>query len=352
MTWTCSVFLPMKPPSLIRFLFLTLALTGCTSGSNLTWPASDGSSDPDGWWVGNTTTGARIVGSGSWKNRFWLDFEGATVTAETSFIVARSASQEVIPAFSPSDLGAGVAAEDRTTLLSTILQLVQDRFTGLDAEFFLTQPTDPYHRVHIGGTNFTGRANVIGVSPLDLGNLSGTDTLFVFAQEFQSSTGTTGIELIANTISHEIGHAAGARHIDNDEALLNPIARLTANSFDKEGTLSAGGGSENSKNVLSGTLGVANAASPDSLPDISTFSMVTSGDFATLSVLEPTNVLANPSLNLRAFTYQWQFQGETASGHTVRLDFTGLDRNQPVTLTIQSPDGTKSKTVQISIRSG
>lgn len=340
----------MIQPVLV-FLIL-LFVSGCAKFEGIPWPTQDMSDDGDSMWKSIDLGGKLIVGTGSWQNRIWLDFEGATVTSTQSFIVERFVgAQAVIPAFETSDVGTSFASQDRTTLINQTLLAVTQEFEGLDVSFSLTQPTEPFSRVHIGGNNFTGTANVAGIAPLDIGNLRGTDVMFVFSDELSRFDNLT---LLVNDISHEVSHALGARHIDTATAMLNPILPQVSGVLNLLGNVTPGGGQENSFDVLRTNLGTASTSDeiPSTVPMLASLNIASQGSFANLSVYSPANVAANPNHNLNDFLYTWTFKGETASGPTVLVNFTGVTEGREVAITVEHPENGSKQSFTFPIGDG
>src|SRR5690606_6721405 len=92
-----------------------------------------------------------------------------------------------------------------------------------------------YTTVYVGGGNFTPVNQLLGVSPLDIDNFSTNDILFVFSRELRPQTGTGALDMLINSITHELNHSFGARHIDSERANLNPEIYPYTRLFDIEG---------------------------------------------------------------------------------------------------------------------
>ena len=203
----------------------------------------------------------------------------------------------------------------------------------------LTEPEPPYSVAHIGGTNFTGRPSTLGVAPLDIMNFSGEDISFIFPQEFSDSDGRNNLVLLAQTITHELAHSLGNRHIDNGDAIMNPIIKLDAKFLDREGAVVDGDGTENSRDILVMNVGNAESGLSDELPKIVDIAMVSEGRSAQLSVFSVANFAANgTAINLSEYDYTWEFNGRTAVGPTIRL-FVSNEDFLPIKLSVESDSG-------------
>lgn len=310
-------------PTLVRRLLMIPILFGvafCTSASDTTavrWPSRDMISDGDGAWYG---MGTGYNGSGTWKSRFWINFEGATVTNSESFIVRDAGRSSLsIPAFNPGDLGARFNSSNRAQMIQEITDWVRADFIDLQIEITLTRPTSgEYHTIHVGGANFTSKARVVGISPLDIANFRPNDRLFAFPVEFQSSDRDANPKLLANVISHEMGHAMGARHIQNESAILNPYVLLGTDQLNAEGQLVGTDGRENSYLLLTRTLGLKTVAAKASLesPTLNTLSIYSEGNMAMLSVFHTEN-----TGDLSEFKFVWYIGSQILEGPSIAAYF-------------------------------
>lgn len=323
----------LKPSTLniSALLFCMLCLSNCaapdeeTSAPNIIrvpWPANDRVSRADSEVPPFELSNSNLLGSGRFNSVFWLDFEGATVESRQSFIVAKANQDRVqIPAFAAEDIG----SEDSIgSLKEEILEGLIALFPDVDIRLTTIQPRSrPFSRVHIGGRNFTGKSRVLGVAPLDLGNLSGNDVLFVFSQELSGHSPQEAKPLLIQVIAHEIAHALGARHIENIQAIMRPSASLSANTFDVSGpVVDTPEQIEHSLDVLINSAGsLSRNRSNLGLPNIVNLAAYSTGDVVQYSVISGENMLANPGLNLADFHYEWTFEDTITEGQSVLMTF-------------------------------
>ena len=149
----------------------------------------------------------------------WLNFEG------TNNLTHGEATWNM-PAFQPTDLGYADNS-NRATVISDLVSAVQTHYAGLDMTVTATQPTSgDYTTVHIGGNDNalnSGGGTLFGqADDVDIGNRTKVDDAVVFSQEFGSFYGVGMSEAasvvrdrLAITITHELAHNLGLRHVDN-----------------------------------------------------------------------------------------------------------------------------------------
>jgi len=290
-----------------------------------------------------------FVGSGRFNSIFWLDFEGATVTADESFIVKNAGlKQVVIPPFTSADIG---SKEDRESLKLAIVQNLVPLFPDVDIKLTTTKPiANVFNRVHIGGSNFTGRPRVVGIAPLDLGNRTGNDILFIYSKDLLDQGNLATIKTkLTHVIAHEIAHSLGARHIDNGKALMKTSVAVDADSFNQSGALiDAPKETENSLQVLLNSAGSRNAAFAEkALPNIVDLAAFSSGAVIQYTVISRENFIANPGINLNGFRYVWKFEGQETEGTSVLMNFKDKD-DHILDLTVFDDAG-KSRIFQFSV---
>jgi hypothetical protein len=331
---------------------LTLFLLSCSPTDNVSkvnnrqsqvfWPEKDMTDKNGDSWMPDFDVGdKKIAGSGKWTNRFYLNFDGQSVTAQNSFIVNNAGKVSVdIPAFSSADLGTAVSTQNRADVIKIVSDLIISIFAGIDVAFFLETPEPPFSTLIIGGKNFTGQDNVLGVAPLDIANFSADDILYAFSKEFSSSSDSSSIILLAHTAAHEIAHSLGARHIDDDKALLNPIVGPQSDDLNKTAkVVGEEFSSENSLAVLEMNVGNEedNMKTSD-LPEIKNIAIESQGTTAQFSVFALENFKANPGVNLAVFTYKWEIFGFKAEGPSLRVRFESSDLVE-LNLTVENEDG-------------
>lgn len=281
-----------------------------------------------------------FIGSGRFNSIFWLDFEGATVTANESFIVRNAGlNQVVIPPFAASDIG---SKEDRESLKLFLVQNLIPLFPDVDIKLTTTKPiADVYNRVHIGGSNFTGRSRVVGIAPLDIGNRVGNDTLFIYSRDLKDQGSVQDIKTkLVHVIAHEMAHSLGARHIDNSRALMKTTVALDADSFNQSGpVVGEEKETENSLQVLLNSAGSRSAQFAEkALPNIVDLGAVSQGGVIQYTVITRSNFVANPGINLNGFRYFWTFEGKQTEGTSVLMTFQDKD-DHLLTLTVMDDEG-------------
>lgn len=236
----------------------------------------------------------------------YLNFEGGT----TSLIAAGSSM--TLPAFQPADIGSAVA---RATLIEQIRSDVQAKYAGFDVSFVTTQPASgDYATMIIGGNNdnvvtlntnpaLGAVANPLLVKNLgtsttvraiknlgatgvlfgqaqavDIGNTNVNDTGVIFSgvfNNFYTSLGDPVSEIekrLVVTISHELGHDLGLRHVTNafngnpgstgSNIMAQNSPRSTATTFEDASralaeTWADGNTAQNDKTYLDSVLGTA-----------------------------------------------------------------------------------------------
>lgn len=315
----------------------------------VSWPSSDRVGIRDAELPPFDLEEESFVGSGRFNSVFWLDFEGATVSARDSFIVRNSGRNEVtIPPFSPADIN---SPEQRADLKRGIIQALAPLFPDVDIRLTLTRPSfGTFSRVHIGGDNFTGRPGVLGIAPLDFGNRVGNDILFVYSKVLQNiSSEESGKIELTHAIAHEIAHSLGARHINNEGALMKTSIAVDADSFNLSGpVVDAPAESENSLLVLLRNAGSRSAALAEGgLPTLVNLDAFASGDVIQYTVFSRENMLQNPGLSLNKFRYDWEFEGKEAEGTSVLMTFD--DRTDHLLKLTISDDKGASRSFQFSV---
>jgi hypothetical protein len=305
----------------------TPASKGPKTIKGVTWPKSDMSTHGDDNAVQNIDMGDRkIIGSRKWKNLVWLNFDGAAVSKTDSFIVADEKLDTVtIPPFVGEDVGSQIPAEELTSLIT---EQVRSIYTGIDVQFVTERPVtnEPVTIIHIGGKSFIPRPGIVGRAPMDFDNFNGSDVGFVFSQEFRGKIDGEAVTLLSQVIAHETAHALGARHIENEKAIMFPNATILANSFDEEGPISGikdPAPIERSLDVLLKNAGAAaEQESVKSLPKIVNLSTRSKGNIGQFSVFDLKNIEANPRHRLGDFEYSWSYRDlEPVLGPSIRIAF-------------------------------
>ena len=330
--------------SLHRFLYLAIfavaASCESSSTSNLAanrigWPDRDIQPSEDNALVPERDS--PFQDKGVWNSRFWLNFDGAVVNASDSFIIANAnVASATIPAFAPSDID---SQDNRAELIAKVKELVAAVFTGVSVELVVDKPeAGTYSTVHIGGSNLTGRPNVLGVAPLDIMNLNSDDILYVFSSDISGATpGKAKLNLV-HTIAHEIAHSLGARHIDNEQAIMSPSVSQTANTLNVEGIVVGDSVLEHSLELLQQNAGSLADKTADTLvlPELIDLEIQAVGATAFYSIFSQQNLLANAGLPLASYNYVWQVDNFEGTGTAVRLRYRDEEERR-LRLTVTSP---------------
>ena len=156
----------------------------------------------------------------------YLNFDGVTVTKAGADDPKKNMSwihdfdTVDIPPFKAEDFIRAPLAS-RQDVIDAIVGLVRYHYALLNVLVTTERPPDDvnYQMMIVGGSASLITSNpggMVGVSPMDCGNLSNSDVSFTFSEDLSS------IEDIATTVAHEAGHSFGLAHVDNQSAIMNP----------------------------------------------------------------------------------------------------------------------------------
>ncbi|MFN4218189.1 MAG: CARDB domain-containing protein [Candidatus Bipolaricaulia bacterium] len=117
-----------------------------------------------------------------------------------------------------------------TVFIPAIRRQMERDYEGVNVRFYLRQPTGIFSTVFFSPEN---RIPILGLAPLDFGNLRKDDRGFVFVGSFHVNRGLRLAPpellaiLFAKVASHELGHMLGLNHnpdggIMNAQAEINP----------------------------------------------------------------------------------------------------------------------------------
>jgi predicted Zn-dependent protease len=167
----------------------------------------------------------------------YLDFGGGSISN-----VAGPATVLTQPAFTAADVN---STDTTANVVTQLVNGVKSLYSQYDISFVTTQPTSgDYMHVLIGGDDnsvvtmlnpldsakFNGLTTSISTylsapglygkgSSVDVGNLNRNDQASIFSKEFgtsySSEDSATIIQRLTVTISHEVGHDLGLRHVTN-----------------------------------------------------------------------------------------------------------------------------------------
>jgi hypothetical protein len=305
-------------------------------------------SEPDSTIEKIDMKGKVIIGSEKWPNIFWLNFEGTQLNASQSFIIKDARLTELtVPPFAASDVSSSQSAAE---LKETVLQQVKELFLGVHVRIQTDKPsdTDLFSSVHIGGSNFTGQEKLLGIAPLDLDNFNARDQIFVFSKDLNLEIEGEAIALLSQVIAHEIAHALGLRHIENENAVMNPSVLFSTNGFDEEGTYTDGSGKENSLEVLKRNVGAGDLTKPaTSIPKIRNLAAKNQGNIGQFSVFDIRNMTQNPNHKLGDFNYTWFYKEfPPVQGPSVRIAFNG---SASEVLKLEVSNGTEKETFLFTV---
>jgi len=172
------------------------------------------------------------------RERVWLNFDGMDV--EDLFGWGTSTN---LPAFETSDIR---STDSLVDTIDAVLARVQTKFSDYAIEFVIDQPADgDYTTAVIGGSDDTvtrlepivqtlkdlppsstigdyfGETSILGMADsVDTGNIDKNNLCVVLSGNF-ADYGGNALTYLANTISHQVGHTLGMRHVDDDLDIMD-----------------------------------------------------------------------------------------------------------------------------------
>jgi len=172
------------------------------------------------------------------RQRVWLNFDGMDV--EDLFGWGTSTN---LPAFQTSDIR---STDNLADTIDAVLARVQTKFSEYAIEFVIDQPAGgEYTTAVIGGSDDTvtrlepivqtlkdlppnstlgdyfGDAAILGMADsVDTGNIDKSNLCVVLSGNF-ADYGGNALTYLANTISHQVGHTLGLRHISDDLDIMD-----------------------------------------------------------------------------------------------------------------------------------
>lgn len=324
MLW-CGVFPLLKSLSLqVFYLTGVLLVSACTlTGTLISKVSSQRVGEHQ---IVDFSNVAEAKGSGTWRNVFVLNFEGAEITSEQSFIVRRAGLESVsIPKFDPADIG--MAEDARADIINRITDIIAEVYKGYEISFTTSKPASGgFSVMHIGGQDFRPNKQVLGVAPLDIDNFSARDVGFAFSKNIDPEYGEQAVTVLAAVIAHEIAHCLGARHISHQLALMNPAV-----GPDNLQLLSApvvgGSGLEDTAELVRRNIGLARHGSDAALataPRLVNLGFFAQQNVRQYTVYTPANVAANPAKNLGLYRYRWQVGAREMEGSNIRIPLSQL----------------------------
>lgn len=258
---------------------------------------------------------------GEHLNQVWLNFDGANLAASESLVLRQWGIDSVgIPAFGSADLGAAYRDAQRSALKTEILAIVRSRFQPYALEIYSEKSElspGPYSTVHIGGKNFGPIDGLLGISPLDIGNYEAADILFVFAAELETRQTSTALDVLVNTITHELSHSFGTRHLAAPQANLSPEIFSSSTLFDISAPRAETPEEhENTHEVLLNNLGSQNPNAANSASLVRDLMLHRQND-----VGQMTPRLAAGSVPLNKLRFVWREGERQWPGRILRMKF-------------------------------
>jgi MYXO-CTERM domain-containing protein len=196
--------------------------------------------------------------------RVFVNFDAITLNADSSWEDARDNTSLIL--VTPSKTLPGLRISDPSDggglSMSQIEDIIIERMYALylpyEVELVTSRPSSGnYHMIVFGSTcQQVAGEDCAGISLGDCDDYMPNNVSFVFP---------TGMEIddIATTAAHEVGHAFGLGHIDNDEGVMYPSIQWVPPSAFEAGTVpdSSGCGSsyQDSDAVLMSTIGARGA---------------------------------------------------------------------------------------------
>jgi hypothetical protein len=176
---------------------------------------SDDRAFPPWDWASLATATARLG-----RPVLCLEFNGATISDEDSFIISPGTTVHV-PPFDALDLG----FDDRGAVISALIGRVRGHFVFTDLDIVDVCPAGTAHtRIIVGGDpSLIGESSgVAGIAPFDVGNRMEDDIGFVFTEAIATGRGAADLDAVAATIAHEAGHTFGLDHVQPVVDLMHP----------------------------------------------------------------------------------------------------------------------------------
>jgi hypothetical protein len=152
----------------------------------------------------------------------FVNFDGETLNCDDDFAASNNSflacppnSLTDIPPFNPAGYTCGSVAGCKETIRSMLGALWSERW---NIRFVLERPAEgDYEMAMVGGT-FPG--DVIGISPLDCGDANRNTVSFSFSNDIAGLPDPE--QVLVTTISHELSHALGQCHNDNQASIMYP----------------------------------------------------------------------------------------------------------------------------------
>lgn len=151
-----------------------------------------------------------------------------------------------MPAFQATDLGYA-NNNNQTTVIDSMVSKLETLYSGLNISFTTTKPTTGiFSTLYIGGNdnalNSSPTSTLFGqAQSVDIGNMARDDNAVIFSSEFGTFYHTDSADVVrdrlAITISHELGHLLGLRHLENtytDDVMKKNSPRSSSATFTDE----------------------------------------------------------------------------------------------------------------------
>ena len=188
----------------------------------------------------------------------FLNFQGAEV------LKGFGRGQSFLPCTDSVNVpGGGFSGSQIQQIVGMVSGYFGDANVDLDVTSIMPLSGD-FTTVHVGGTpDVLGcdlGQNVLGMAPLDLGNINLNDTAFVFGD------GQGNLQNIATAIAHQAGLSFGLQQVDNPSSIMSSVLGGNIEGF-LGGNILGGGDFQDSSQILQtliSSFGVVNGGiNPD-----------------------------------------------------------------------------------------
>lgn len=169
----------------------------------------------------------------------YLEFDGATLDHDDSFIIPERFGQVNLPPFDAAAYG----VDDREAAIDAVRARVVEHFRDTALRVVARRPTEgAYTTVMVGGfpTHIGESLGVAGIAPFDPGNRTPADIAYAFSDNIALISSGPDLGVLAAVISHEAGHTYGLDHVVAPIDLMFPQAHDRMERFTAAETLDGG----------------------------------------------------------------------------------------------------------------